>query len=132
MSRENLEILWVDDDEDFLLQQRIVLERSGFRVTVAHSRLEAEQAVADWKPAIALVDVMMDHPDDGLTLCHHLRQRYPDLPILLVTAMTAETGVSLDPTLAGANSWVKANAVLTKPIRLEQLTREILRCLPVG
>ena len=122
-------ILLVDDDEDFLYQHRIQLENAGFRVTTATSRAEAESLVDDATPDLAILDLMMERHDDGFVLSHHLKRKVPGLPVILVTAVTAETGMSFTPTSASERAWVGADAVLAKPIRFEQLRREVDRLL---
>ena len=122
-------ILLVDDDEDFLFQHRIQLENAGFRVTTATSRAEAESLIDEVKPDLAILDLMMEQHDDGFILSHHLKQRVPGLPVILVTAVAAETGISFKPTSRTERAWVGADAFLAKPIRFEQLKREVDRLL---
>lgn len=122
-------ILLVDDDEDFLFQHRIQLENAGFDVRTASTRTDAEALAAEMAPDLAIVDLMMEEHDDGFVLAHHLKRSVPGLPIILVTAVTAETGIHFTPGSASERAWVGADAVLAKPIRFEQLTREIGRLL---
>jgi CheY-like chemotaxis protein len=122
-------ILLVDDDEDFLFQHRIQLENAGFEVATATTRAEAEKSVRTTAPDLAILDLMMEEHDDGFVLSHHLKQALPGLPVILVTAVTAETGLVFDPSSAAERAWIGADAVLAKPIRFEQLRREIDRLL---
>jgi len=122
-------ILLVDDDEDFLYQHRIQLEHAGYRVTTATSRAEAEALADEAAPDLAILDLMMEQHDDGFVLSHHLRKKMPGLPVILVTAVTAETGISFTPTSGAERAWVGADAFLAKPIRFEQLRREVERLL---
>jgi CheY-like chemotaxis protein len=122
-------ILLVDDDEDFLFQHKIQLEHAGYRETTATTRAEAEAAAAGEKPDLAILDLMMEQHDDGFVLSHHLKQSLPGLPVILVTAVTAETGISFSPASPAERAWVGADAMLAKPIRFEQLKREVERLL---
>jgi CheY-like chemotaxis protein len=122
-------ILLVDDDEDFLYQHKIQLEHAGYRVTAAASRGEAEALASEAKPDLAILDLMMEQHDDGFVLSHHLKRRWPGLPVIMVTAVTAETGISFTPTSGAERAWVGADALLAKPIRFEQLKREVERLL---
>jgi CheY-like chemotaxis protein len=124
-----IKILLVDDDEDFLFQHRIQLENAGFEVTTANTRGAAEEKAAGVKPDLAILDLMMEQHDDGFVLSHHLKRSFPGLPIILVTAVTSETGLVFDPSSPAERAWVGADAVLAKPIRFEQLRREIDRLL---
>jgi DNA-binding response OmpR family regulator len=120
-------ILLVDDDEDFLFQHRIQLENAGFAVATAGSRSEAEEKTNDFRPDLAILDLMMEHHDDGFVLSHHLKRKFPGLPVILVTAVTSETGLVFDPASPEQRAWIGADALLAKPIRFEQLQREIDR-----
>lgn len=122
-------VLVVDDDEDFLLQQKLQLEAAGFTVRTAGSEDEA-QAQLEQRPDLCVLDLMMEHTDSGFTLCHRIKQRYPGVPVVMITAVTAETGLEFDSYTAEERSWVKADAMLAKPVRFEQLLREIERLLP--
>jgi CheY-like chemotaxis protein len=122
-------VLLVDDDEDFLFQHRIQLENAGFDVATAGSRGEAEEKARIFTPDLAILDLMMEHHDDGFVLSHHLKRRFPGLPVILVTAVTSETGLVFDPSSPEERAWTGADALLAKPIRFEQLQREIDRLL---
>jgi len=124
-----IKILLVDDDEDFLFQHRIQLENAGFAVMTANTRAAAEERAATFQPDIAVLDLMMEQHDDGFVLSHHLKRVFPNLPIIMVTAVTSETGLVFDPSSPAERSWVGADALLAKPIRFEQLRREIDRLL---
>jgi DNA-binding response OmpR family regulator len=120
-------ILVVDDDIDYLAQMRLRLEQAGFTVATAEKVDEAKQWLADHTPALAVVDLMMEHFDDGFSLCHYIRQHHAGVPIVMITAVSAETGMQFDLSARGEKSWIKADAVLNKPVRFEQLQREIAR-----
>jgi CheY-like chemotaxis protein len=124
-----IKILLVDDDEDFLFQHRIQLENAGFAVTTANTRGAAEEKAAEIRPDLAILDLMMEQHDDGFVLSHHLKRAFPGIPVILVTAVTSETGLTFDPSSPAERAWVGADAVLAKPIRFEQLRREIDRVL---
>lgn len=125
-------ILIVDDDEDFLFQHRVQLENAGFEVQTAGNRAQAEQLVESFTPDLAILDLMMENHDDGFVLSHHLKRRFPTMPIVMVTAVTSETGLVFDPSSAAERAWVGADALLAKPIRFEQLRREMDRLLAVA
>jgi CheY-like chemotaxis protein len=129
MTNTNHTILVVDDDEDFLLQQQAQLQALGFHVVTASTRKKAEEAFAASRPDLAIVDVMMEDIDAGLTLCHLMKKAKPDMPVILVTSAMRDTGFEMDVTTSEERSWIKADAVLDKPVRFEQLQREIERFL---
>jgi CheY-like chemotaxis protein len=128
---DKLTVLLVDDDDDFLFQQRLQLEGAGFKVVTAAGREQAEEILADTRPDLAVVDVMMEHPDAGFVLCHHIRKKDPTIPVVLVTSVNSETGLDFDMVTEEDRAWIKADALLAKPIRFEQLRAEIDRLLAV-
>jgi CheY-like chemotaxis protein len=120
--------LVVDDDEDFVIQQKAALERLGYAVVTAHSRAEALERMEQTRPDVAVVDLMMDEMDGGFVLAHQIKRKFPQTPVILVTAVTGATGLQFAPDGgAGHHRWVKADALLAKPVRFEQLQREIER-----
>lgn len=122
-------ILVVDDDVDFLEQMRVQLEAAGYAVVTADGQAKAEQALARGLPDLLLVDLMMEHADGGFSLCYHAKRMNPALPVIIVTAVTSQTGLEFDAATDEERSWVKADAILPKPVRFEQLAREMARLL---
>jgi two-component system, OmpR family, response regulator len=122
-------VLVVDDDEDFRLQMKLQLEAAGFKVLDVDGEAKAEKLLETMRPDLALVDLMMEHQDGGFALSYRMKKRYPDLPVIMVTGVTGETGLSFDLNTPEERSWVKADAILAKPVRFEQLKREIERLL---
>ena len=131
MATEKTVVLLVDDDEDYLFQQRVQLEGAGFEVIAAQGQGQAEKILADRRPDVAVVDVMMENPDAGFVLCHHIRKNDPSIPVILVTSVNSETGMDFDMATEEDRAWIKADALLSKPIRFEQLLGEIDRLLAV-
>jgi CheY-like chemotaxis protein len=122
-------ILVVDDDPDFLAQQQMQLEAAHFKVVAAPGVQEARQVLEECRPDLAILDLMMEDADGGFALSYHLRKKYPGVPIILVTAVTSQTGLDITPSDPEQQSWVKADIILPKPVRFEQLKREIDRLL---
>ena len=122
-------VLVVDDDADFLAQQKLQLTNAGFKVVTAESEAQAEELLEDIHPDIAVLDLMMEQFDGGFTLCYRIKKKDPSIPVIIVTGVTSETSLTFDAATAEERSWVKADALLPKPIRFEQLKREIDRLL---
>jgi CheY-like chemotaxis protein len=122
-------VLLVDDDGDFLFQQKLQLEAAGFHVLTAAGQRQAEEILAEHRPDLAVVDLMMDNPDTGFTLCYRIRKKDPSIPVIMVTSVNSETGLEFDMQSEAERSWIRADALLSKPIRFEQLKGEIDRLL---
>jgi DNA-binding response OmpR family regulator len=119
----------VDDDDDFLFQQRLQLEAAGFQVLTAENAAKAKEILAQSRPDLAVIDVMMEYPDAGFTLCHWIRKKDATIPVILVTSVNSETGLGFGMATEEERSWIQADAMLAKPIRFEQLKSEIDRLL---
>lgn len=126
---EQTNILVVDDDPDVVEQVSIALKAEGWRVHTAGSQKEAEELLLSVRPDVAILDLMMEQTDSGFVLAHYLKKLYPQAAVILLTAVTAATGMSFGATGAGARSWAKADRVLDKPIRAEQIRAEVRRLL---
>lgn len=126
---EKKRILVVDDDVDLLLQMKLQLENAGYTVTTAESEKKAEEILKTNVPDLAIVDLMMERMDGGFVLCYNIKKKNPDVPVIMVTGVTRETGMEFDAATDDERSWLKADAILAKPIRFEQLQREIDRLL---
>lgn len=122
-------ILVADDDYDFRLQHKIHLQNAGYKVIEADSRRKAREMLGSHHFDLAMVDLMMEEVDAGFTLCREIRAKYPALPIIMVTGVASETGMEFEVSTEEERSWIKADALLSKPIRFEQLLREIQRLL---
>lgn len=122
-------ILLVDDDIDFLAQMQTRLKALQYEVITAEGQKEAETILADTKPDLAILDLMMEQVDGGFALAYHLKQKYPDVPVILCTAVASETGIEFDAATAEERAWIKADVFLPKPVRFEQLVREMERLL---
>jgi DNA-binding response OmpR family regulator len=122
-------ILLVDDDIDYLLQSRMKLEKAGYEIITAESQKEAEEIIVKTRPALAILDLMMENEDSGFILCYKIKKRYPDLPIIIATAVAAETGITFDITDENNRKWIKADSFLEKGIRTDVLLAEIEKLL---
>ncbi len=122
-------ILLADDDVDYLFQTKLHLKQAGYEVIQAESQREAEEVLQSVKPDLAIYDLMMETEDSGFILCYKTRQKYPDVPIIIATAVASETGVSFGLNTEEEQRWIKADLYLEKGIRKEQLHKEIDKLL---
>lgn len=122
-------ILVVDDDLDILEQTRVYLESAGYAVTTTDSEKKAAELLKNFTPDLAVLDLMMEHQDSGFILAYKIKKVDPGIPVIIVTAVTGQTGIAFDADGEGSSSWIRANAIIEKPIRYEQLLAEIKRLL---
>ncbi len=129
MSNEKKLILIADDDADYLYQMEAMVKNLGYRVKTAESQAEAEKVLETTKPDLAIFDLMMEQEDSGFILSYKAKRKYPDMPIILASAVTAETGYNFDLYNENDRDWIKADLYLEKGIRPDQLHREINKLL---
>jgi CheY-like chemotaxis protein len=120
-------VLLVDDDADLVFQLKVQLEAAGYAVKTAESLKEGRELIDSYKPDIAVIDLMMEEMDAGFTLSYQIKKKYPGVPVILLTGVTRETGLEFEAD--GGRSWVKADLIIAKPVRFEQLKRELDRFL---
>jgi len=119
--------LLVDDDHDYLDQMAMWFTSEGFKVLTAGSEVEARDHLAHHRPSVAVLDLMMERLDAGFGLAHLIKKMDATIPVLLITGVASETGLDFESTGAEGSSWIKADAILAKPVRLEQVRRELDR-----
>ena len=122
-------ILIVDDDVDVIERLSIELESAGFEVVTAGGEEAAEELLMALRPDLAIVDLMMENLDSGFVLSHRIKQLYPEMPVIILTGVAAETRLDFDITTGDEQTWIKADAWIAKPVRSEQLRGEIARLL---
>ena len=120
-------ILVVDDDADQLEQLEVQLQAAGFDVVTADGYATGIEAFTVEQPDLVILDLMMEEPDAGFRLSYEIKKVTPEVPVIIVSAVTSRTGLEFDAVTDEERAWIKADAFLTKPIRFEQLRREIDR-----
>jgi CheY-like chemotaxis protein len=131
MKKSDFTILVADDDPDYLFQTVSGLERAGYRTISVESQAEAESVISKFRPDLAIFDLMMESDDSGFILCYRLKRKYPEVPVILATAVAHETGMSFSLDSETDKSWIRADRYLEKGIRPEQLDQEIMKLLKI-
>lgn len=121
--------LVVDDDPDALFTYQVGLEASGYHVLCAASETEARELMDKVRPDVAVLDLMMEQPDSGFVLAWRIKKTWPQVPVVLVSAVSNRTRLDFDAHGAGERGWAQVDSVLTKPVRPEQLAGELERLL---
>ncbi|HUX95388.1 MAG TPA: response regulator [Bacteroidales bacterium] len=129
MKKGDVTILIADDDPDYLFQTVFNLKKAGYNTMAVESQAEAEAVIGKFKPDLAIFDLMMESDDSGFILCYKMKKKYPDVPVILATAVSYETGLSFSLDSDQAKKWIKADLYLEKGIRAEQLDQELMKLL---
>ncbi|MDO4661877.1 MAG: response regulator transcription factor [Tissierellia bacterium] len=85
----NNKVLIVDDEEDIRQFTKINLEFAGFEIIEAGSAEEGIKLCEEKNPAIVILDIMLPGMD-GFEACKILREKYPKLGIIMVTAKSQD------------------------------------------
>jgi len=131
MTEIRKKILIVDDDMDSLALLKMHVENFGFDAITAESQKEGEEIISQEKPDLAIFDLMMENKDSGFILSYKIKKKYPDVPVIIATAVTAETGMIFGLDTEEERNWIKADQYLEKDIRPDQLHREINKLLKI-
>lgn len=112
-------VLVVDDDPSVRSLLELVLQVEGFEVRAAAGGEQALAMIAERRPEVLLVDVMMPGMD-GRALTRQLRTdpATADLPIVICSAL-ADDRDAWQAWASGANSFV------SKPFDIDQLVEEL-------
>lgn len=111
-----LKILVVDDEPHIVSFLRMGLEHEGFVVQVASDGHQALSQVAEFKPDLVVLDLMLPGLD-GMDVAERLR-RDPDLLIIMLTARD-----QVSDRIAGLRAG--ADDYLVKPFSFEELLARI-------
>jgi CheY-like chemotaxis protein len=85
-------VLLIDDDRDFRVSVRSLLEARGYEVLEAGSGHEGLRQVLEHKPDVILLDVMMETSVEGYGVTHALKYRdeyaeHRHVPIFVVSSI---------------------------------------------
>jgi CheY-like chemotaxis protein len=121
-------ILVVDDDPDFVAYTRTVLESEGYEVANAGNSDQGLRVLAQEKPDLVILDVIMSSVLDGLSMSQRMAEdaMYRHVPILMVTSIANTDYLALFPT----DENIHIDAFVTKPIAPRELLRQIGKLLP--
>jgi DNA-binding response OmpR family regulator len=128
MNEKKIRVLVAEDDSDLMEQLDLYLSRAGYEVLKAYTQEEAEKIIAEKDFEAAVLDLMMENPDSGFVLSHKIKKTFPKKPVIIITSVTKETGFYFDKQ-QDKNNWIKADTIIQKELRFEQLEKELKRLL---
>ncbi|HOX22325.1 MAG TPA: response regulator [Elusimicrobiales bacterium] len=124
-------VLIADDDQDLLEQMKLYLESRGYNTITASTQKEAEALLKPGAFQAAVLDLMMENPDSGFVLSHKIKKLSSNIPVIIVTSVTRETGCYFDKA-QDSNAWIKADLIIHKELRFEQVHEALDRLLKAG
>jgi CheY-like chemotaxis protein len=121
----NLTVVVVDDNTDYLFTMETFLKRNGFEVKTAEEGQKGLALIRRERPDVVLVDVMMETLFSGFELCKQLRMDdyLKDIPIIGISGMADELGIDYKqwPDYA----YFKPDEFLDKPVDKQKLLQLI-------
>jgi DNA-binding response OmpR family regulator len=116
-------ILIIDDEPSIVLSLEFLMKREGFEVAVAADGESALRSMAERRPDLVILDVMMPRLN-GFEVCQRIRAdaAYRGVRVLMLSARGRETEVKRGLELG-------ADAYVTKPFSTRDLLAEIRRLL---
>jgi nitrogen regulation protein NR(I) len=97
-------ILIVDDERSIRVGLKGLLTKEGYEVAVAESGDEALRLLDKQSFDLALTDLRMPRMD-GLSLLTQLKERYPDMVVMMMTAYGSEK-IAVEAMKAGAHDYI--------------------------
>ena len=97
-------VLVVEDSRTQALEIQLLLEEAGFEVELASQGREALAALGRGLPDVVLTDLEMPLMS-GLQLVEAVRRDFPDVPVILMTALGSEE-IAVEALQKGAASYV--------------------------
>ncbi len=110
-------LLIIEDDENISTAIEEYFSRAGYTVATAPDGLAGIEAVVKNRPDVVVLDLMLPKMD-GLAVCKELRQKNPQMPILMLTAKDDVVDKVLGLEM-GADDYI------TKPFSLREVEARI-------
>jgi formate transporter len=124
------QILVVDDDPDFVLAAKYILDSQNYEM---RSAANGEQALAEMKtalPDLVLLDVMMAGPLDGVHLAQQMAKdaKLAKIPVIMISSIDSSEYAKLLPD----DLHLPIDAWISKPLEPDHLLHTVQRFLGRG
>ena len=118
-------ILIIDDDIAIQTSLSLLFRKEGFTVCVADGPFEAFEVLDEEVPEVLLLDMNFSvdtSGDDGLRLLRRIRERLPNVPVILITGW-GSIDLAVEGMKAGAKDFI------TKPWQNDHLVQAVRTAL---
>ncbi|MGB4459269.1 MAG: response regulator transcription factor [Bacillota bacterium] len=112
-----MKILLVDDDRTLVKAIRRSFESLGYEVVVCYEGGPVLDVIEQEKPDIVILDIMLPGKD-GLTVLKEIREKFPGLPVIMLTARSEDIDIIVGLEM-GADDYV------SKPFSMRELEARI-------
>lgn len=119
-------ILIVDDEPSIVISLEFLMKREGYEVVIAADGEAALKALAEGRPDLVLLDVMLPRMN-GFEVCSRIRANpaWSEVKVLVLTARGRDSEIARGLGLG-------ADAYVTKPFSTRDLVAQVSRLLGGG
>jgi CheY-like chemotaxis protein len=121
-------VLVVDDDPAVRTTIRLVLERAGYRVSVASDGRAGLTALAAGGIDLLVVDLFMPGMD-GLETLREVRKHHVDLPVIVISGTSLDLPGQMAPDFLAMAVKLGAVRSLQKPFKPADIIGAVAACL---
>lgn len=125
-------ILIADYDNVFIQEFSSKLIGYDFDISIASSVNDALGIVQQKIIDLAVIDLIDSKDDSGFILAYYLKKHNPLLPIIIISQMSASTGIYFNPASERERKWLNAEVYLTKDIGMDNVLKETFKLLKVN
>ncbi|MDD5723029.1 MAG: response regulator [Syntrophales bacterium] len=121
-------VLLIDDDRDFLMATKLILEKSGYAVFTAENGKSGVDMIKSVSPDLAIVDMMMETWGEGFDVVAEVRSmdRGKDMPLIILSGVDLQGPYqSFEP----SEEFPKVDMILHKPVKADDLIQHVKELL---
>ncbi|QNI31254.1 response regulator [Alloacidobacterium dinghuense] len=119
-------VLIIDDEPRISDTLAIVFSKRGYEARVAYSAEQAIEIIAEWRPDVAIIDVVLPHMN-GIDLAIVLRANYPSCRLVLFSGQPGTTEIAEEAAKKG-----HIFEILAKPVHPVSLLDTVALLLNSG
>ncbi len=117
-------VLLIDDDKDFLMATKLILEKGGYEVFLAEDGKSGVEMAKSVNPSLAIIDMMMETWSEGFNVVSKLRtsDTGKQIPLIMLSAVDLQGPYqSFEP----PEDLPTVDLVLHKPIKADDLLQYV-------
>jgi len=121
---EKRKILLIDDDRDFLMATKLILEKNGYEVLTAENGKDGVDTIRSADPDLAIVDMMMETWGEGFNVISEVRamEGRQDLPLIILSGVDLQGPYqSFEP----SEQFPRVDLILHKPVKADDLIKHV-------
>ncbi len=125
---EGIRVLLIDDDADFIQFNSIILNAGGFQVITASSYGEGLDKAAIERPAVVVMNVIVENSDQGFSLARDIHKELGDsVPVIMLSSVETDTGYTFKP--EDHPDYFPVHRFIEKPVSPTRLIEEINKAI---